>query len=739
MNIRSRLLLLVLLAVIGPALLVGIRFVFDREREIETAVAKLSLSGRNLAADLSEKIQGTAQLQYGLARAHDLDTADRAACSSFLSAVREAYPQYTGILTVNPDGQLFCDSLGTGRDLDLRDRDYFKRASQPGAGLVLEPAFGRLTGISVMQIVFPVHGAAGELRYMIVASLNLEKFLVDRAIPDTEILLLDKTGMVMAWSPKETRSRFAGTTLASAPLLSLAMAPPRETGLETQGVDGDVQIWMAADAPILRETGLHILVGQSKAALIAPANRNLLVGLSIVGMAALFLICGVFFLAEISIRRQVARIGQMAVRLGGGDLQARIAPPHPRGELGDLMLQLNGAAESLERQQAAIEDLNQKLRQSQKMEAVGQLTGGVAHDFNNLLTVILGNADLMLDRLKRDPELLAMAEVIMQSAEKGADLTRSLLAFSRRQSLDPRSVDVNQLALGMDKLLRHALGERVDCRFALAAKLPPALVDPSQLEVALLNLAINARDATGEDGRVTIETAETHLDKAYAETQEDLRPGHYVTVAVSDNGCGMSPEILSHVFEPFFTTKEVGKGTGLGLSMVYGFIKQSGGHVRIYSEVGEGTTVKLYLPRAAAVEAKPSGPPEGVPRAQGERVLVVEDDEMVRAYAAMELRALGYDVVAAANGAEALSILRGSEKIDLLFSDVVMPGMLGPQLAEEALRLRPQLKVLFTSGYPQNTAAHQGRIDHGAPLLNKPYRRQELAAKLRAVLQGDGR
>ena len=486
----------------------------------------------------------------------------------------------------------------------------------------------------------------------------------------------------------------------------------------------------------MSRAGLYVLVGQPKDVLVADANRGLLEELLVLGAVALVLFLGVWFLAEIGIRRQVARIARMAESLGAGDLQARIAPPHPRGELGGLMTVLNGAAESLEHQRDAIDDLNQKLRQSQKMEAVGQLTGGVAHDFNNLLTVILGNAELLVEELENRPELRALAETMMRATERGASLTRSLLAFARRQPLEPRSIDINQLTLRMESLLYRALGEQVECRFVFGQGIWPAMVDPAQLETALLNLAINARDAMPSGGRLTVETANVHLDEDYAEQNDEVRPGDYVMVAVADSGGGMSPDVLAHAFEPFFTTKDVGKGTGLGLSMVYGFVKQTGGHIKIYSEVGDGTIVKLYLPRS---NEEPTGlklAADALLRGQGEAILAVEDDDMVRAHVAAELKALGYNVLTARSGAQAMELLRSDAQIDLLFSDVVMPGgMSGPQLAEQALLLRPELRVLYTSGYTENTVIHQGRVDPGVQLLNKPYRRYDLAAKLRAVLQ----
>ncbi|RUT31352.1 PAS domain S-box protein [Arsenicitalea aurantiaca] len=390
------------------------------------------------------------------------------------------------------------------------------------------------------------------------------------------------------------------------------------------------------------------------------------------------------------------------------------------------------------RDMSAQRESEEQLRQAQKMEAVGQLTGGVAHDFNNLLTVILGNAESLVDTLSADTEARLHAELVMSAAERGAELTGRMLAFARRQPLDARSTDVTRLLGDLERLLRRTIGESFEIEFVHAAGLWPALVDPGQLESAIVNLCINARDAMGRSGRITIETANMHLDEGYSRQHSEVQPGQYVMIAVSDTGCGMSPETMARAFEPFFTTKPVGEGTGLGLSMIYGFIKQSGGHIMLYSELGVGTVVRLYLPRSQAVaagatERRTDGAPMG-----NETVLVVEDEAMVRDHLTKQLDSLGYRCIPAQNAAVALALLRSPIPVDLMFTDLVMPGgMNGRELAEEARRLRPELKVLFSSGYAENALLHQGRLPRGAHLLQKPYRRQALAEKVRAVLDGD--
>ena len=386
--------------------------------------------------------------------------------------------------------------------------------------------------------------------------------------------------------------------------------------------------------------------------------------------------------------------------------------------------------------------LAEQYKQVQRLESLGQLTGGVAHDFNNLLTVILGNAELLSEQLEGDERLRRLADMIRGAAQRSAELTQRLLAFARKQPLDPRPTDLNRLIHDLEPMLRRSLGEQVEVELVTAVNLWPTLVDPGQMESGLVNLAVNARDALPKGGRLTIETSNTVLDAAYVSQHADVAAGPYVKVAVSDTGEGIPASVLPKVFDPFFTTKEKGKGTGLGLATLYGFVKQSHGHVVIESEVGHGTTVTIYLPRLLQPVAAPSGSVGSSVHGQGhgELVLVVEDDAMVRKYATGQLESLGYRVLEAGNGAEGLAILRERQDVQLLFTDVVMPGgMSGQQLAEAALELHPSLPVLYTSGYAEDVIVHNGRLDPGVQLLSKPYRRAELAAKLKQVMEEGGK
>ncbi len=404
--------------------------------------------------------------------------------------------------------------------------------------------------------------------------------------------------------------------------------------------------------------------------------------------------------------------------------------------------ELQEATEQLRAEVAARREAEARVAQLQRLEAIGQLTGGIAHDFNNMLAIIMGNLDLAQRRIaKGSHDVGRLIDNAAEGAKRGAALTRQLLAFGRRQALSPSTLDVNGLVRGMSELLRRSLGPGIEVETVLAGGLWRTYADATQLESAIVNLAVNARDAMSDGGKLTVETMNAHIDEAYAASTPGAVPGQYVVVAVSDTGIGMSPEVLERAFEPFYTTKEVGRGSGLGLSQIYGYLKQSGGHAKIYSEVGRGTTVKLYLPRQiASGEAVQASRPKQSAWLSGGRIeetlLVVEDEPNVRSVAVEALRELGYSVQEAEDGPAALRALQESGPVALLFTDVIMPGMTGRELADEVRRRWPEIRILFTTGYTRNAIVHGGRVDPGVDLLPKPYTTEELGRKVRAVLDG---
>ncbi|PMX03233.1 hybrid sensor histidine kinase/response regulator [Pseudomonas sp. FW215-R2] len=413
-------------------------------------------------------------------------------------------------------------------------------------------------------------------------------------------------------------------------------------------------------------------------------------------------------------------------------------------DLSESERRLQSTLETLEQQveerTAQLRHNEEALRQSQKMEAVGQLTGGIAHDFNNMLTGIIGSLELLRRRLARGrtEDLDSLIDLGVTSANRAAGLTHRLLAFSRRQSLDSKAVQMNDLVQSMGELLQRSLNESIQLDMRLHEQLWVAEADPNQLESALLNLVINARDAMPDGGNLVVETGNQVLDRDYTATYSNLEPGDYVVLSVTDNGCGMPESVINRAFDPFFTTKPIGQGTGLGLSMIYGFSKQSGGHVSIDSKIDQGTTVKLYLPRFQG-ESLPHAPAdtEQAPNAvEGETVLIVEDDPAVRVLVSAVLSELGYGFVEASDADGAVPILDSAQRIDLLISDVGLPGMNGRQLAEIGRQYRPELKVLFITGYAEHAAVRGGFLDPGMQMITKPFTFDLLTAKVREMIRG---
>lgn len=445
--------------------------------------------------------------------------------------------------------------------------------------------------------------------------------------------------------------------------------------------------------------------------------------------------------------KRIWAIGEVSpIRNDAGEIEGFVKIVRDRTDwkrADDALRELNATLEQqVAERTMEIRAHEETLRQTQKMEALGQLTGGVAHDFNNLLQIILGNLDIVQRNL--DPangRLLRAVGNAITGAQRAASLVQRLLAFARQQPLEPKPVKVNALVLGLADMLQRTLGERIAVETVQGAGLWFVEVDPNQLEAAILNLAVNARDAMPDGGKLTIETSNAMIDHAYSAAHPEVPPGQYVLIAVSDTGSGMDAATISRAFEPFFTTKPEGKGTGLGLSQVYGFVKQSGGHVKIYSELDHGTTVKIYLPRMRK-DPENSEQERQAPIPKGstdETILVVEDDDGVRSYSVESLRELGYRVIEASDGPSALAAMETHEDIHLVFTDVVLPGGLsGAQVAARGRQIRPDVRVLFTTGYARNAIVHNGRLDPGVQLIVKPFSFADLAIRVRDTLDGGG-
>lgn len=584
------------------------------------------------------------------------------------------------------------------------------------------------------------------------------KLLETQYSQDYVVAIADRQGKFVARIPEHTER--LGTQIA--PGWRKAIAEAREGWSQNVSVEGN---WILTGyAPTSH--GWTVGVAQLEAELDQPV-RQLLWSIAIVASVLLLSSLGLAWWLSSRAGRNMAALAEAARAIGQGTqalpqqpsfLEAHIIAEslataskelHQRGEdleriNNQLETQVSERTSDLVAEMRRREEIEGTLRQSQKMDAIGQLTGGIAHDFNNMLTIVIGNIDTLQRRLRNaDPEisapLLKPAEAAMKGARNAAKLTHRLLAFARQQPLAAKPVDVRTLVSDMADMMTRMAGETVKIETVSGAGLWPALADENQLENALLNLVVNARDAMPNGGQITVETSNAYLDESYVAQVGDIKAGQYVMLSVSDTGTGIPPDKIHKVFEPFFTSKPPGQGTGLGLAMIHGFVKQSGGHIRIYSEVNEGTTVKIYLPRMPAADTPPverSERKQPVARAlAGETILLVEDDDGVRDYAVEVLRDAGYQVIALADGKSALAALSETERVDILFTDVVLGGDLnGRQLAEEFSKKFPGVPVLFTTGYTRNAIVHHGRLDAGVNLLNKPYTSQQLGDKLRQLI-----
>lgn len=711
----------VLVAVVTSAI-IYVQSQQDRDRVIEQAYGELELVATALQEHTEQTLTALdlnlSQLILQAYRFGLTDTSQRPVLEQVAANRQSVSTNTLSFYVLDANGWVFASSDGSADINQSSTPEFLFHQASPPEPLSIDSVvhiappriaeFGAAQGQWVVpvsrRVPLPDEGFAG----VAVALVSLDHLLnfYDAIRPDAEgsVGLLSRNGMVIARSPMDTS------------LLGVDVSETSQfLALDDNGQGGRVQDLMRSSSiPRISAfryawDGQLIVYANAVESAILQDWRQRLVAAIQIGLLVTALFAG-FSIASLMLTSRQRRWAE----------QTLAAQQKALDEL------------------KARRDMEERLRQSQKMDALGQLTGGIAHDFNNLLTVILGNIDELLDYLKDKPESIrSQADVIRLAGERAAELTHRLLAFARRQPLDPRTIDVNALVSEVKQLLSRTVPENINIELVSSQTHCAAMVDPHELQNALINLALNARDAMPDGGKLTIETDLVDVDDDYA-VRNDLTPGHYALVVVSDTGHGMPAELIEKVFDPFFTTKAEGKGSGLGLAMVYGFAKQSNGHVKIYSEPGEGTSVRLYLP-AADESGLPSQADEVNParnKGGSERVLLVEDDDLVRQFTLTCLRQLGYQVTECSTGEDAISHLNDGATFDLLFTDVVLAGgMSGKQVAQQALQLQPSLKVLYMSGYTENAIVHHGRLDPGVHLLNKPFRLGTLAEKLRQVLE----
>jgi signal transduction histidine kinase/ActR/RegA family two-component response regulator len=743
-SLRTRLAALVILSVVpllafsfvGQYLQYRQAFALTSEQTLQLARSISNVVDQDLRARIAalEVLAQSSKLQAG-----DID-GFRAEAEA---TIAQQFPGSNVILLREDGQQLMNTLLAPGAKLPVRPNlESLRRAFATGQPVVSDLYTGAIGPRPVVAVDVPVRRADGSIAYVLSSNPRLEDFaamMLRQRLPANRVVsLYDRRGTILARVPNA--QQFVGRQTGARQLAVLSSQ--REGTYEATSRDG---IPVVAAFSHSEQLGWAVAVGVPRAELLAPAlegaARTLFAGGLLVALSLV--------LAVVAARRiagPIATLGRIAAATDG-EAAVRAGPTGmPEADnvvhaLRSAELGRRSSEHDQELARAALDESEERLRQAQKMEAVGQLTGGLAHDFNNLLLVIIGNLEMLLDSPKADPALKPVAMQALEAAERGADLTRSLLAFARRQPLRPRSVALNKLVRDITALLSRTLGERIEVKLDLARDVWPVVVDPAQLEAALANLATNARDAMPQGGRLTIASADRHLDDDYCAQHPDVAPGDYAMIEVSDTGIGIAPEIMPQIFDPFFTTKELGRGTGLGLSMVFGFMKQSGGHINVYSEPNVGTTFRLYLPRdkeAATGEERKAG--ETPIAGGGETILVVEDNPSLRQLVRVQLTSLRYRVQEAENAEAALKVMESGERIDLLFADIVMPGKLdGYELVRVVRERWPAVKIVLTSGFP-GTSREQDAADFAdTPLLTKPYRRSDLAQTISRVLAGSAK
>jgi signal transduction histidine kinase len=770
-----RLFLLVLVAMLPALAIQAYNEIAGREsREAEVREDALRLA-QFASGELDRIVENGRAVLAALANLPAARDLDGVRCSDYVASLQKSFPQYAVIGAIDQSGHPFCSTISIPAGSTAADREFFQEARDTGRFTVGQYLIGRMIKKPVLPMGLPFFDRSNHIAGVVYVSLDLDwlarYFAETRPFSQkTALVISDRDGTILARIPDN--SSYAGKSFR--PEFNAELDAQKSGTADIVAVDGEVRIVGFVPASVSR-SGLYVGVGMAKADAFAAIDDATQFGFLLIGIGLATGLAVAWLGGHYFISRPIDRLTQAAAQWGTGNFAARTGLGPSRSELTQLGQIFDTMAEELlHRQQenanllttlenrvaertAVLERTNRELRSEmerreraedtlrhvQKIEALGQLTGGIAHDFNNILQVILASLNAVLRRLERNGSVTSgnggdQIKAAIRSAERATGLTRQLLAFARRQPLAPETVDLNRLVQGMSELLRRTLGEIIEIETVLAGGLWPVSVDVSQLESAIINLAVNARDAMLGGGKLTIETANTFLDDSYANAHEEVRPGQYVVLAISDSGVGMSKEVLEQAFNPFFTTKEIGQGTGLGLSQVYGFIKQSGGHVKIYSEPGDGTTVKMYLPRLVADPDTTLVTKRNEAAAVGnesEVILVVEDEEDVRATTVTMLRDLGYSVIEAADGPAALQRLADHDGVRLLFTDIGLPGGLtGRRLADQATALRPGMRVLYTTGYARNAVVHQGVLDPGVELLVKPFSYAALASRIRTLL-----
>ena len=738
------------LRILAPAALVAVPAIalllytsFDRREQVERAVMQNAERLAGLKAVHQERlIEGTRQLLIAVSQSRDVREGDSAACSAYLRrVVPEFGAMYANLGVVDAQGRLTCSGF-TSISGSLEDRSYIQRARSSKAFVVGEYIVAGQTAKASLPFALPLLNSSGQVDRVVFAAVDLET--VRRGLDaadwpeDATIIVTDREHTILVKHPNG--EKWAGQSLKTDPVTM--QIGSRETGVVDHVEKGDTEVFAFSRVQPL-DSGVTVRVSVSKTQARTAATSAMYRYLLVFALIACVIMLGVQAASHRLLLHPIKELTRASRRLAAGDLGARVSASTTIPELHELAKDFDDMATAIEEREKERllaemhrKELEQQYHQAQKMEAVGRLAGGIAHDFNNMLTAILGYCELLLEDTKISTSNRTDIIEIEKAGKTAAQLTRQLLAFSRREIIKPAVLDVNAIVSAVDKMLHRLVGEHIEMKATLAPDLHAVKADRGQLEQVVLNLALNARDAMPDGGCMSIETANVHLRDGVVSTYLTAPPGEYVMLAVRDTGSGMAPDVMVHLFEPFFTTKGTGKGTGLGLATIYGIVKQSNGGIAVDSKVGHGSIFKIYFPRCDEHVAEDVAGAVVDQTASGKAtILIVEDDPGIRELSTKILSRYGYKVLAAEGGEEARTICeRHDGVIHVLLSDVVMPGMNGPMVADMLTKMRPGLKVVFMSGYTDNVIVRHGVMERDLPFLQKPFTPERLASKIVEVL-----
>jgi signal transduction histidine kinase/CheY-like chemotaxis protein len=731
LSVRAQLAVLAAVFVLPAAGIIVWSGVRAREDKIQEALAETQKFAAAIVAVHESRVAAAEQLMTALGKLPAVKNRDAALQPMLRDILRLNPDYYFNISVADANGNVWASAV-PATNFTIADRRHFRNAIATGRLSSGEYVTSRAGSRPAFFFAYAFRDERGAIAGVISVGFDLLSYArlleSSRLPPRSSFAFIDHRGTIVARAIDP--APYVGRPLETQLFQSMLNGPEEETSIGTS-LTGEQRVRTYRKLRLSGEDEpyMYLRAGMPFSGVIAGANRALARNIALLLSCVLVALAFAWVIAKWTIVDRIALLESASRSVADGDLGVRVGDLVRGGELGRLGCSFDRMAEQLALREKALQESERKLLQAQKMEAVGRLAGGVAHDFNNILTVILGAADEMLGRSSRtDAQSRELTLEVKDAAQRAAVLTRQLLAFSRQQPLQPRVIDLNEVIANVEKLLQRLIGEDIVISTCLEPALGLVRADPGQIEQVLMNLVVNARDAMPHGGRLTIETS--NVERAVPDgSPKDAAPTPYVRMLVSDTGSGMPPEVLEHAFEPFFTTKERGRGTGLGLSTVLGIVAQSGGNISVSSEPGKGTTFKVFLPRIAGASEAPSNPGDFAPVVvQGtETVLVVEDDARVRAFMVRSLRAAGHDILEAEGPAEAERIAREhSRRIDLLVSDVVMPVMDGVELAARLARLRPELRVLFVSGYTDNDALRRGALPPGHAFLPKPFTEREL-------------